>query len=83
MNKLTLEVRLPAANRSFDVMIPAQVPFRDLFGMIAQAMASLSGDEFMASADSMLFDATSGTPVPQDKTAMQLRMLNGHKLVLM
>ena len=58
MNRITVEIYVPAAGRSFDVTIPENLPLRQVTELAAGSLSELSGGLYQADADSV--EAISG-----------------------
>ena len=61
MDKVLVEVYLPAAGRSYDVYIPLASPMNEVLQLISTLLSDLSEGSFMANDDTVLCDAESGT----------------------
>lgn len=82
MNKLLIEVYLPAAQKSFDLLIPADMKVSQLTKLAAQALSQLSGALYAADDDSLLCDRESGRILDINMTAWNLGLRNGSRLML-
>lgn len=55
MNKLTIEIYLPAVLQRFDVQVPADMKLSQITQLVSEALAQLSGSLY--SADTFPFSA--------------------------
>lgn len=82
MNKILVEVYLPAALKAFDVRIPADMPFSQTISLVADALTQLSGYFYQADGSAILCDRQSGKILNVNMTAWELGLKNGSKLML-
>ena len=82
MNKLQIEVYLPAALRSFDVQIPANMTLAQTTKLVADALSQLSNSLYSAHSEPLLCDRDSGEILNINMTAWELGLRNGSKLML-
>lgn len=82
MNKVLVEVMLPAAEKQFDVYIPLECSIGEITRMLEAAMSELSAGKFMAENNSVLCDATTGDILNPDNMAWELKIKNGSRLIL-
>lgn len=82
MNKLTVEVYLPAALQRFDVQIPADMRLAQITSLVSEALAQMSGALYSADAAPLLCDFESGEILNINMTAWDLGLRNGSSLML-
>jgi hypothetical protein len=82
MDKILVEILLPAADRSFDVFIPVQSPLGEVAALAASALSALTRGYYLPDGQAMLFDADSGQALEAGKNAAQLGIPNGKKLII-
>lgn len=82
MNKILVEIYLPAVLRDFDVYIPADMRLSETTGLVASALANMSGHLYTADSASILCDRESGEILNINMTAWELGLRNGSKLML-
>lgn len=82
MNRLTIEVYLPAALQSFDVRVPADMKLSQITQLISQALGQISGLLYSADTIPILCDLKSGNILNINMTAWNLGLRNGSKLML-
>jgi len=82
LDKYLIEVYIPVLNKSYDVYIPALTKLYEVEALLAAAIAELSDGYFTARQDTVLCDKDSGMLLDINKSAMELGMQNGSKLML-
>ena len=82
MNRLTLEVYLPAVLKSFDIQVPADMKLAQIARLASEALAQMSGELYSADAAPMLCDLESGEILNINMTAWNLGLRNGSRLML-
>lgn len=82
MNKIIVEVYLPAALRTYDVRIPADVQLFEVTSQVAQALSILSEGLYIATEDALLLERESGSILDINMTAWELGLQNGSRLML-
>lgn len=80
--KLLVEVWLPAAQRSFDMRIPADVRMGTVNSLAASLAADLSGGSYRATGASVLVNAENGKIYDINMNASEQDIKNGTKLIL-
>ncbi|GKU77584.1 EsaB/YukD family protein [Paenibacillus sp. L3-i20] len=82
MDKYLIEVYIPVLNRSYDVYIPALVKLYEVEALLVAAITELSDGYFTARQDTVLCDTLSGMLLDINKSAMELGLQNGSRLML-
>ena len=82
MKKLTLEIYLPAAQRIFDVQVPANAPLFQVLELAAREISRLSGGVYQADPACVLCDRDSGAMLNINMTVWELELRNGSRLML-
>ena len=82
MNKLTVEVYLPAVLKCFDVRIPADMRLSQITPLVSDALAQMSGALYSADATPILCDLNSGEILKINRTAWNLGHRNGSTIKL-
>lgn len=82
MEKITLEIYLPAALQSYDIQAPASMPISQLTVLAANALSQLSNLLFSADESSVLCSYETGKPIDIDMTIWGAGLRNGSKLML-
>lgn len=82
MNKLMVEIYLPAALRAYDVKLPANLPLYQIVPLIGQAISRLSGGLYAADDSTILLQQESGAILNINMTPAELGLCNGSRLIL-
>ncbi|MDR4889952.1 methyltransferase [Bacillus sp. HNG] len=82
MDKVLVEVFIPASGESYDVFIPAQSKLYEVTFLLANTMTELSGGYFVATDTTVVCDRETGTIFDINQTVEELGFLNGKKLML-
>ena len=82
MKKYLVGVYLPALGKNYDVYLPAAKQIGEATGLLVRIAESLSGGNYMGTADSMLLNADSGEPFEQSETVYDAGIRNSSKLIL-
>ena len=82
MERVIVEVFLPASGKKYDVRIPLDLNSAVVSGMVAKALAELSDGSYRASGSSSLAWQDSGRMLDTDKTMRECRVQNMSRLIL-
>ena len=82
MNKVLVEIILPAADKSFDVYIPLESQMSEVLTLVSAVLSDLSDGKYKAKDDAVLCDATSGIIYNINMAIAELGIKNGSKLML-
>ncbi|RJX39135.1 methyltransferase [Paenibacillus pinisoli] len=82
MDKYLVEVYIPVLNRSYDVYIPATTRLSEVEALLASAVTELSDGYFTVRPDTVLCDKSSGMLLDINKSALELGLQNGSRLML-
>ena len=82
MNRLNIEVYLPAMLKSFDVQIPADMKLSQITPLVSDALAQLSGELYSADTSPILCSLEDGNILNLNMTAWNLGLRNGSRLML-
>lgn len=82
MNKILVEVYLPVANKSFDVLLPYIIKVSEATVMLKKLFEELESDYYTASSDALLCSANDGNPLNREVLVCELGIKNGSKLIL-
>ena len=82
MNKVLVEVFLPAAAQRFDMFIPLDSQMGEVTALAAQLLETLSRGKFSANDTSALCDAHTGEMYDINMYAADLGLQNGSRLLL-
>jgi hypothetical protein len=81
MRELLVELSVPALGAGFDVNIPAAGQIHEITALLVQAMERLSDGRFQA-IDPVLCDGASGAVLEPAKTAEELGLQTGARVML-
>ena len=82
MEKVLVEIFVPAANRSFDVFIPQTSKMNEVVILVSKTLSNLSNGKYKADASAILCDAESGYILNINSSVYELKIKNGSKLML-
>lgn len=80
--KYIVEVYLPAAQKKFDMRIPAASKMGEINSLVASLASDLSAGSYKATSQSILINAASGEMYDVDMTASEQGIRNGTQLIL-
>jgi len=81
MNKILVDIYIPSMNKSFDVYLPLTNKIYEIEKLLAEAFKDLS-DGYFTTNDPVLCDRETGTILDINKSAWELELKNGSKLML-
>ena len=82
MNKVMVEVLLPASGEIYDVRIPLDSQIGEITILIMKQLERLSKGRFIANPSTVLCDGDNGQILDMNKFAAELGIKNGSKLML-
>lgn len=82
MNKIMIELYLPAARVSYDVRIPGESRIGEIIPLLAACMSELAEGYYVPNTDSLLCDRNTGVVLDINLTVNEMGILNGTKLML-
>jgi hypothetical protein len=82
MNKVLVEIFLPAAGKSFDVYLPLESQMSEVVMLVSTLLSDLSDGKYKANDNAVLCDAASGIIYNINMTIAELGITNGSKLML-
>ena len=82
MDKVLVEIFLPAANASYDVRIPLHSRMSEILQMVSKLLGDLSAGKYLPADDSVLCDRDSGEVLNINLTAAESGLRNGSRLML-
>ena len=83
MEKLLIALRVPALGETYDLSVPDFLPVGQLISMLAQALADLSGGEYISSGQALLCRAEARGILNPGHTLGEYRIQNGEELLLL
>jgi hypothetical protein len=82
LEKILVEIYLPAVNQNYDVYIPLTSKLHEVTDLLANAFTELSNGYFTASQDTVLCDKATGHLLDINKSVLELGLYNGSRLML-
>ncbi|MBR5949276.1 MAG: methyltransferase [Clostridia bacterium] len=82
MNKVLVEVFVPALGRSFDIFVPLQSPMFEVLELIKKAVSDLSDGLFVPNQNTAICNRYDGTILNINLSVYELDIRNGSKLML-
>lgn len=82
MNKVLVEIFLPAAGRSFDVYLPLESQMSEVVMLVSALLSDLSDGKYKANDNAVLCDAATGIIYNINMAIAELGITNGSKLML-
>lgn len=82
MDKVLVEIFVPAANHSYDVFIPQTSKMSEIVTLVAKSLSSLSGGKYKSDESAILCDAETGNIFNINLSVYELKIKNGSKLIL-
>ncbi|MDQ0194709.1 methyltransferase [Paenibacillus wynnii] len=82
MDKIIIEVYIPAISQTLDVFIPQDLRLSEIEGLMIAAVTEVSGGFFTSSQDTVICDKTTGTVLDVNMSARELGLSNGSMLML-
>ncbi|UFT99207.1 methyltransferase [Radiobacillus kanasensis] len=82
MDKVLVEVYVPASRQTHDVFIPLESKIHEVLLLVANAMTELSEGYFQGSYDTIVCDRSTGSILDINKTVEETGLTNGAKLML-
>ena len=83
MDKVLIDIFLPAINRSFEVYIPLDSKFYEITPLVSKMLSELSNGLFISGDDSILYERKTGNILNINMSAKELKLKNGSKLMLL
>lgn len=83
MDKVLIDISLPAINRSFEVYIPLDSKFYEITPLVSKMLSELSNGLFISGDDSILYERKTGNILNINMSARQLNIKNGDNLMLL
>lgn len=82
MDKVLVEILVPAAEKSFDVFIPQTSKMSEIVALTSKALSELSNGKFKPDSTSIICDAKTGHIFNINASIYELEIKNGSKLML-
>lgn len=82
MDKVLVEVFIPAANQKYDVFLPMKTKLHEVVFLLANTMTELSQGHFTGTEHTVLCDRKTGDILNINSTVEELGLIHGMKLML-
>lgn len=82
MDKILVEVYLPAANHSYDVYIPLKSKLHEVIQLLSRTLMELSEGYFIPNQDTVICDRDTGIIYSINMSIEELELHNGSKLMM-
>jgi len=82
MSRILVEIRVPAAEARYDVFIPYESRVSEVTELLKALLSDDSEGSFSPTADTVLCDAESGSVLDVNRSALDLGLENGSRLLL-
>jgi hypothetical protein len=82
MDKVLVEVFIPASEKSYDVFLPQKSKLHEIVFLLSGTMTELSQGYFAATPDTILCDRKTGSILNINQTVEEVGLANGAKLML-
>lgn len=82
MEKIIVEIFVPALNEAYDVFIPRQVQMFQVLELLKKAVTEMSDGRFVATDETAICYRHSGKIININMTVFELGIRNGAKLML-
>ena len=82
MEKVIVEIFVPALDASYDVFIPRTAQMHQVLELIKKAVTELSSGRFVATEETAICYRKSGKLININMTVFELNIQNGTKLML-
>ena len=82
MDKVIIEVYVPALDQAFDIFIPLRSQMHEVLSLIKKAIMDLSDGYFVATDETAICYRETGKIINVNMTVFELGIRNGSKLML-
>lgn len=82
MNKILVQVYIPAVDNSYDVFIPKDSKLHEIIELMCAVFEKLADGYFAIAKDTVLCDKHTGTILNINMSVSELGLRNGSKLIL-
>lgn len=83
MNKIVVEVQVPAINKVYDARIPRDIQVWEVTKLISQMIATLEPGMYSMENQAVLCDCETGSVLDINKLVDDAGLVNGSRVVLM
>jgi len=82
MDKVLIEIFLPASSTSYDVYVPSASRMSEVLALVSKVISELSEGKYKPTAETVLCDRDSGVIFNLNLTIAELGIKNGSRLML-
>lgn len=82
MERILVEVYVPITESAYDIFIPLHSQLYDVSALVKKAISDLSNGQFVSNESTALCFRETGSILDVSKTAFELNIQNGSKLML-
>lgn len=82
MNKVLVEVYVPALNQSYDVFLQRESRLYEVVELLNQTIKDVSKGHFIPNEATALYERDSGKPLDMNQTVEMLKINNSSQLLL-
>lgn len=82
MNKIIVEVSIPAAGRKVEMTIPTSTQMYKVLDLMKKAISEINTGRYVPDETAVLCDKTTGNIINLNLTATELGIQNGSKLMI-
>ncbi|CAM4339320.1 EsaB/YukD family protein [Paenibacillus tarimensis] len=82
MDKILIELYIPASGQVYDVFIPVHLKVFEVEALLISAVTDLTGGYFTAAEDTVLCDRATGEVLDINLSVQELGLQNGSALML-
>lgn len=82
MNKVLVEVYVPALNQSYDVFLQRESRLYEVVELLNQTIKDVSKGHFIPNEATALYERDSGKPLDMNQTVEMLKIINSSQLLL-
>ncbi|PKM57232.1 MAG: methyltransferase [Firmicutes bacterium HGW-Firmicutes-3] len=83
MNKVLLEVFVPAGNKNYDIYVPENLKVFEANQLIVKLLNELSEGVFKFDDQALLCERSNGSPISMYKTIRMVGLKNGSSVMLL
>ena len=83
MEKILVEIKVPAASAKYDVFIPKTLKMYDIIRIVSKMMSELTKGKYQYDPFAVICDAESGNILDINLYVYESGLKNGSKLILM
>ena len=81
MNKIILDINVPALGVHFDILVTPQIKVRDVCVLLGKAVEEYSDGAYVSSSDEVLCSASRGVILRAERYISEYQLKNGDSLL--